>query len=103
MKRIVFIVVLLIIGCNAATADEPNPSWIFNGGDDVSLMSVGQGNVLRETKLTRFVPIGTDCTITLPVSSKNAFDAQAFPFFAFRYKYKSAHRQAGLFFTTDTL
>ncbi|MBR0238736.1 MAG: hypothetical protein IJQ39_11640, partial [Thermoguttaceae bacterium] len=47
--------------------------------------------------------IGTDCTITLPVSSKNAFDAQAFPFFAFRYKYKSAHRQAGLFFTTDTL
>lgn len=109
MKRIITIVALLIIGCNAAFSDEPTAppqpqlSWIFNGGDDVSAMSVGQGNVLRETKLTRFVPIGTDCTITLPVSSKNAFDAQAFPFFAFRYKYKSAHRQAGLFFTTDTL
>ena len=125
MKRIITIVALLIIGCNAAISDEPsaptsNLSWIFNGGGrddsssrnsqlatrnstDVSLMSVGQGNVLRETKLTRFVPIGTDCTITLPVSSKNAFEAQAYPFFAFRYKYKSAHRQAGLFFTTDTL
>ncbi|MBQ2620540.1 MAG: hypothetical protein IJF84_04315 [Thermoguttaceae bacterium] len=103
MKRIITILALLIIGCNAATAEEPQLSWIFNGGDDVSALSVGQGNVLQETKLTRFVPIGTDCTITLPVSSKNAFDAQAFPFFAFRYKYKSAHRQAGLFFTTDTL
>ena len=108
MKRIIAIVALLVIGCNAAFSDEPTAptpklSWIFNGGNDVSLMSVGQGNVLRETKLTRFVPTGTDCTITLPVSSKNAFDAQAFPFFAFRYKYKSAHRQAGLFFTTDTL
>ena len=103
MKRIIAIVALLIIGCNAATAEEPKLSWIFNGGDDTSALSVGQGNVFRETKLTRFVPIGTDCTITLPVSSKNAFDAQAFPFFAFRYKYKSAHRQAGLFFTTDTL
>ena len=103
MKRIITILALLIIGCNVVTAEEPNPSWIFNGGDDTSALSVGQGNVLQETKLTRFVPIGTDCTITLPVSSKNAFDAQAFPFFAFRYKYKSAHRQAGLFFTTDTL
>lgn len=103
MKRILSIIVLALICCNVATADEPNLSWIFNGGTDVSSLSVGQGNVLRETKLTRFVPIGTDCTITLPVSSKNSFDAQAFPFFAFRYKYKSAHRQAGLFFTTDTL
>ena len=108
MKRIITIVALLVICCNAAFSDEPtaaqpNPSWIFNGGDDTSALSVGQGNVLRETKLTRFVPTGTDCTLTLPVSAKNAFDAQAFPFFAFRYKYKSAHRQAGLFFTTDTL
>lgn len=109
MKRIITVVALLVIGCNAAFSDEPTAPpqpqlrWIFNGGTDVSAMTVGQGNVLQETKLTRFVPIGTDCTITLPVSSKNAFDAQAFPFFAFRYKYKSAHRQAGLFFTSDTL
>ncbi len=108
MKRLISVLVLLVVGCNVSFSDQtPAPStgmfWIFNGGTDVSALSVGQGNVLREAKLTRFVPTGTDCTITLPVSSKNSFDAQAFPFFAFRYKYKSAHRQAGLFFATDTL
>lgn len=79
------------------------PAWIFNNGPDAKLISLGQGQLCREAGLTRLVPIGTDLTLTVPMEANDAFPAAARPYFAVRYKYKTAIRQAGLFFTTDTL
>ena len=87
--------------CAALLAREP--VWIFNNGPDVRLMSVGQGQLCAEVGLTKLVPTGTDLTVTVPMDTADAFPAAERPFFAVRYKYRAAVRQAGIFFTTDTL
>ncbi|MHB8897302.1 MAG: hypothetical protein ACYC6Y_01000 [Thermoguttaceae bacterium] len=79
------------------------PAWVFNNGPDAKLISVGQGQLYHEAGLTKLIPTGTDLTLTVPMDAADAFAADARPFFALRYKYKTANGQAGLFFTTDTL
>ena len=80
-----------------------NPVWVFNNGPDTKLISVGQGQLYHEVGLTKLIPKGTDLTLTIPMGAGDAFPAAERPFFAVRYKYKTAIKQAGLFFTTDTL
>jgi len=79
------------------------PAWIFNNGPDVRLMSLGQGQLCAEVGLTKLVPTGTDMTVSVPMDAADAFPAADRPFFAVRYKYRTAVKQGGLFFTTDTL
>lgn len=79
------------------------PAWVFNNGPDVGLISVGQGELHHEVGLTKLIPTGTDLTLTVAMAAEDAFAADARPFFAVRYKYKTTITQAGLFFTTDTL
>jgi len=92
---------LIIVSAGSLFAREP--AWIFNNGADAKLISLGQGQLHYEVGLTKLIPTGTDLTLTLPMGADDAFPADARPFFAVRYKYKTAITQAGLFFTTDTL
>lgn len=87
----------------AAALLAREPAWIFNNGPDVRLISLGQGQLCAEVGLTKLVPTGTDMTVSMPMDAADAFPAAEKPFFAVRYKYRTAVRQAGLFFTTDTL
>jgi len=93
------------LGCVlcAAALLAREPAWIFNNGPDVRLMSLGQGQLCAEVGLTKLVPTGTDMTVSMPMDASDAFPAAARPFFAVRYKYRTAVKQGGLFFTTDTL
>jgi len=79
------------------------PVWVFNNGPDARLISLSQGQLYREVGLTKLIPTGADLTLSLPMNAADAFPADQRPFFAVRYKYKTAIKQAGLFFTTDTL
>ena len=79
------------------------PIWIFNNGPDANLISLGQGQLHQEVGLTKLNATGTDLTLTLPMEGGDAFAADERPFFAVRYKYRTAIPRAGLFFTTDTL
>ena len=79
------------------------PAWIFNNGPDARLMSLGQGQLYTEVGLTKLVPTGMDMTVSVPMNAADAFPAAERPFFAVRYKYRTAVKQGGLFFTTDTL
>ncbi len=79
------------------------PAWVFNNGPDAKLISLGQGQLHHEVGLTKLVPTGTDLTLSVPMGPDEAFAAAERPFFALRYKYKTTLKQAGLFFTTDTL
>ena len=101
MKRKACVVLAGWLCCTGLLAREP--VWIFNNGPDVRLMSVGQGQLCAEVGLTKLVPTGTDLTVTMPMGAADAFPAAERPFFALRYKYRTAIRQGGLFFTTDTL
>lgn len=87
----------------AAALLAREPAWIFNNGPDVRLMSLGQGQLCAEVGLTKLVPTGTDMTVSVPMNAADAFPAAERPFFAVRYKYRTAVKQGGLFFTTDTL
>lgn len=93
------------LGCVlcAAALLAREPAWIFNNGPDVRLMSLGQGQLCAEVGLTKLVPTGTDMTVSMPMDAADAFQAADRPFFAVRYKYRTAVKQGGLFFTTDTL
>ncbi|NLF69270.1 MAG: hypothetical protein GX575_09480 [Candidatus Anammoximicrobium sp.] len=91
----------LIVSASSLFAREP--AWIFNNGPDARLISLGQGQLHYEVGLTKLIPSGTDLTLTVPMDADDAFPAAERPFFAVRYKYKTALAQAGLFFTTDTL
>jgi hypothetical protein len=93
--------VLIAVSAGAACAREP--VWVFNNGPDAKLISLGQGQLHSEAGLTRLVPTGTDLTLTVPMGPDDAFRADERPFFGVRYKYTTTIRQAGLFFTTDTL
>ncbi|NLG01017.1 MAG: hypothetical protein GX565_12825, partial [Lentisphaerae bacterium] len=101
MRRKACVAMGVWLCCAALLAREP--VWIFNNGPDVRLMSVGQGQLCAEVGLTKLVPTGTDLTVTVPMGAADAFPAAERPFFAVRYKYRTEVRQAGLFFTTDTL
>ena len=101
IKRTIRLFLLLVLSVGSLPAGEP--VWIFNNGPDAKLISVGQGELYYEVGLTKLVPSGTDLTLTLPMEADDAFSAAKRPFFAVRYKYMTAIKQAGLFFTTDTL
>jgi hypothetical protein len=94
-------VLSIIISSGSLLAREP--MWVFNNGPDAKSISLGHGQLRHETGLTKLIPTGTDLTLTLPMSTEDAFSADERPFFAVRYKYKTTIAQAGLFFTTDTL
>ena len=96
---LLFSLSILLVG-NLPAAD---PVWIFNNGPDAKRISMDQGQLYSEVGLTKLIPTGTDLTMTVPMKADEAFSADARPFFAFRYKYKTTIGQAGLFFTTDTL
>jgi hypothetical protein len=93
--------VILVLSAGFLFAREP--VWIFNNGPDARLISLGQGQLHYEVGLTKLIPTGTDLTLTVPMGADDAFPADERPFFAVRYKYKTTIKQAGLFFTTDTL
>ena len=103
MKKIAIQFLILIVISQAALLSAANPVWILNGGTDATRILIGQGDINQEAGLTRLIPIGSDLTLTLVSPAKSGFPADSFPFFAFRYKYKSSFTQAGLFFTTDKL
>ena len=92
---------LFVLSAGFLPAGEP--VWVFNNGPDAKLISLGQGELYNEVGLTKLVPSGTDLTLTLPMEADDAFSAAERPFFAVRYKYRTAVKKAGLFFTTDTL
>ncbi len=92
-----------IIVLSAGSLSAREPVWVFNNGPDAKLISLGQGQLHHEVGLTKLVPTGTDLTLTVPIGAADAFPADQRPFFALRYKYKTTLKQAGLFFTTDTL
>ncbi len=100
MKRTLL---FLSIVLSAGSLFAREPAWIFNNGPDPKLISLGQGQLHFEVGLTKLIPTGTDLTLTVAMDVDDAFPADARPFFAVRYKYKTAIKQAGLFFTTDTL
>ncbi len=79
------------------------PQWVLNHGDAFEKTTVGQGALVRETGLVKIFPSGTDTTFTISMDTKDAFSAEAFPFFALRYRIRSVQKNGGLFFTTDTL
>ena len=93
----------LIIVLSASLLLAREPAWVFNNGPDAKLISLGQGQLHHEVGLTKLVPTGTDLTLTVPMGPDDTFPAAERPFFALRYKYKTTIKQAGLFFTTDTL
>lgn len=93
--------VIFVLSAGFLFAREP--VWIFNNGPDAKLISVGQGQLYHEVGLTKLIPKGTDLTLTVAMGADDAFPADERPFFAVRYKYKTTIKQAGLFFTTDTL
>ncbi len=99
MKQSILFVIIVL---SAAFLSAREPVWVFNNGPDAKLISLGQGQLHYEVGLTKLIPTGTDLTLTLPMDGA-AFPADSRPFFAVRYKYKTANNQAGLFFTTDTL
>ena len=92
-----------IVALSAGSLHGREPAWVFNNGPDAKLISLGQGQLCREVGLTKLIPTGTDLTLSVPMRAEDAFAAEERPFFAVRYKYKTAIKQAGLFFTTDTL
>ena len=87
----------------AFAADARDPQWVFNHGPDAPLAGVGQGVTLEALGLFRIYANGTDLTFTVPYEKEDAFKAEERPFFAVRYRIRSAMRQGGLFFVTDTL
>lgn len=93
---------LVVLFC-AAVACGREPVWVLNHGTDVDRVRIGQGTLHREVGLTRVIPTGTDLTMVLVMSREDEFLAGERPFFALRYKYRTAVKQAGLFFTTDSL
>ncbi len=92
---------ILVLFAGSLLAREP--VWIFNNGPDAKLITLGQGQLHGEVGLTKLIPTGTDLSLTVPMRADDAFAADGRPFFAVRYKYKTAINQAGLFFTTDKL
>ena len=100
MKRS-FLLLIIVLSSDLLLAREP--VWVFNNGPDAKLISLGQGQLHYEVGLTKLIPTGSDLTLTVPMGAGDAFPADERPFFAVRYKYKTAIKQAGLFFTTDTL
>ena len=105
MQKIAFqlLFLLLIVIFQTTRLSAADPVWILNGGADVNRLTTGQGNLNQEAGLTRILPIGSDLTVTPRLPGDEGFSAEAYPFFALRYKYKSQIRHAGLFFTTETL
>ncbi len=93
----------VVIFLSAGLLGAREPVWVFNNGPDAGLISLGQGQLHHEVGLTKLIPSGTDLTLAVPLEAADAFSADSRPFFALRYKYKTANTQAGLFFTTDTL
>jgi len=91
----------IVLFASSLLASEP--VWVFNNGPHAELITLGQGQLHHEVGLTKLIPTGTDLTLTVPMGADDAFPADERPFFALRYKYKTAIKQAGLFFTTDTL
>jgi hypothetical protein len=96
------LLVLSIVLC-AGSLFAREPAWVFNHGPDAKRITLRQGQLHEEVGLTKFVPTGTDLALTVRMDANDAFPAEQRPFFAVRYKYKTPIRQAGLFFTTDTL
>ncbi len=94
---------LLSVIVSAGSLSAREPVWIFNQGPDARLISLGQGQLQCGLGLTKLIPTGTDLTLTVAMGADDAFPADARPFFAVRYKYRTTLTQAGLFFTTDTL
>lgn len=98
------LLIVLSAGClSASVSPAREPAWIFNGGPDADVISLTQGQLQHQAGLTKLDPTGTDMSLTVPMSSDDAFAAGARPFFAVRYKYDTAIPLAGLFFTTDSL
>lgn len=88
--------------CMAALcAAAASPTWIVNNGPDAERVSVSQGAATYELGLLSVRPTGFDMTMTFPMDG--AFDAAKRPFFAMRYRMKTAQKVGGVFFTTDTL
>ena len=92
-----------LFALSAGTLSAREPTWIFNHGPDAKRISLGQGQLCHEVGLTKLIPTGTDLTLTVPMGPEDAFPAAERPFFALRYKYRTTIKQAGIFFTTDTL
>ena len=93
----------LLCAASAGSLFAAEPVWVFNNGPDAKRIVVDQGQVYSEVGLTKLIPTGTDLTMSVALGAGDAFPADARPFFAIRYKYKTTLTQAGLFFTTDTL
>ena len=100
MKQYLISVVVALAACSLSARD---PAWVFNNGPDAKLISLGQGQLCHEVGLTKLVSTGTDLTLAVPMRANDAFPAEERPFFAVRYRYKTAIKWAGLFFTTDKL
>ncbi|MBM4089319.1 MAG: hypothetical protein FJ276_07805 [Planctomycetes bacterium] len=100
MKQILLLMSIIV---SAGVLCAREPVWVFNNGPDAGLIVLGEGQLHHEVGLTKLIPTGTDLTLTVPMAAEDAFPADARPFFALRYKYKTTITQAGLFFTTDAL
>ena len=92
--------ILVALGAGLAFS---SPEWVLNHGPDASRVALSQGEDQSELGCFRIRPTGMDLTVTLPMEKAQAFAAEAFPFFALRYRMTTRQRTAGIFFTTDSL
>ena len=98
--RACLLALLLLSGALPSAAE---PRWVLNNGRDALRLAAGQADLAFRQGLITITPTGTDATLTVPLAPEERFEAARYPFFAFRYKYRTSIRQAGLFFTTDEL
>ncbi|MDO4629859.1 MAG: hypothetical protein Q4C70_11805 [Planctomycetia bacterium] len=85
------------------TENNLGPFWILNHGTDADAPTVEQGNRLLALGLYQIQATGSDLKFILPVTTKNPFSAEKYPFFALRYRSESPQPYGGVFFTTETL
>jgi len=98
--RATLLAVLLVSGVMGSAAE---PRWVLNNGRDALRLEAGQADLAFKQGLLTITPTGTDATLTVPLALEERFEAARYPYFALRYRYRTAVRQAGLFFTTDEL
>lgn len=96
-----FLLFLLLLADALPSAAEPR--WVLNNGRDAPRLAAGQADLAFKQGLITITPTGTDATLAVPLAPEERFEAARYPFFALRYRYHTAIRQAGLFFTTDEL
>ena len=91
----------LVAGLSAFGADAPQTRWILNRGPDGARAHVEGGVATRELGLVAIRANSHDVQLSMP--DTDDFAAAGHPFFALRYRIRSARPIGGLFFTTDTL